>query len=526
MQKNNLSKQPIHSYKQRNIFILISVIAVGLFAYLAYLFPYMCDDWAWGSVEGMERLQSFFANYNGRYFGNLLVILISKSKFLDIVLMTLSYYGICLLCYKYTPKKSNATLLFAIVLFFAMPKDYFTQAVAWTSGYANYVPSALISGAYIYLMRNITGIKIPEYHRFLFVGTFIMGFSGALFMENVTLFNICLGFAVIFWSKVKFKKFYLPQVAFFIGSVIGALWMFSNGSYFAIVNGKDGYRSTPSDLASIIETAKSHLVSIVDFVIFSNWLMCIAATILLGALVYKYFKRTQTNERHNAGIVLCLTTNIISLIFIILENMYTYNTTLEYSFGFMQGKKFQVIVAFLYIISIALLVLMCVEKGRRFRMLLPFYCVPVVIAPLLLVNPVTARCFFAAYVFMMLFLVDLFGYIMREYKFSGFNFKAVTYFLSIILTIQAFIYISIFYPVHVCDIKRNDFAKLQAENGAKTVYTCHLPNLAYLWISSPSGQLYATRYKSFHGLDDDIVFEFVSIEELDKLIENYKIDKD
>ncbi len=507
------------SDKQKRNFIIISVIAVGIFAYLAYLFPYMCDDWAWGSSEGMQRLENFFRNYNGRYLGNILVILISKSKILDILLMSLSYYGICLLCCRYTIRKTNAALLFALVLFFAMPKDYFTQAVAWTSGYANYVPSAIISGAYVYLVRNITGPDTPSYSKTLFIPTLLMGFCGALFMENVTLFNICLGFAVIFWTKLKFKKFYLSHFTFFIGALAGAVWMFSNGAYRNIMNDADGYRNTPKTLEGIIETAKSHLISITDFVIFSNWLMCIVATILLAVLAYKFLKKA--DKARSIPVISALTVNIVCMVFIILENMYTFNTTLNFSLGFMQKPKFQVTVTFLYVISIAVLILFCVNKGRRFRMLLPFYCVPVVIAPLLVVNPVTARCFFAAYVFMMMFLTDLFSYVMRGFKISSINYKAVTYLLSLVLVLQTFVYVAIFYPVHTYDVKRNDFAKLQAENGAKTVYTCHLPNLSYLWISSPSNELYATRYKSFHNLDSDIAFEFVSLEELDSLIENY-----
>ncbi len=41
--------------------------ALLVFAYLKYLFPYSGDDWAWGSVEGLERLSTFFQGYNGRY---------------------------------------------------------------------------------------------------------------------------------------------------------------------------------------------------------------------------------------------------------------------------------------------------------------------------------------------------------------------------------------------------------------------------------------------------------------------------
>ena len=61
------------------------------FMFLAYLFPYTGDDWAWGSSIGLGRLKSFFAGYNGRYVGNLIVLLLTRSKLLDAVVMAASF---------------------------------------------------------------------------------------------------------------------------------------------------------------------------------------------------------------------------------------------------------------------------------------------------------------------------------------------------------------------------------------------------------------------------------------------------
>ena len=41
---------------------------------LCFLYPYTGDDWAWGSSIGIERLKTWFDNYRGGYFGNLIVL--------------------------------------------------------------------------------------------------------------------------------------------------------------------------------------------------------------------------------------------------------------------------------------------------------------------------------------------------------------------------------------------------------------------------------------------------------------------
>ena len=153
--------------------------------------------------------------------------------------------------------------------------------------------------------------------------------------------------------------------------------------------------------------------------------------------------------------------------------------------------------------------------------MLPLYCVPVVVAPLLLVNPIGPRCFFVAYLFMMAYITDLFAYLVKDYKTGDIRIKSLTYLGCCVFLCQAVIYLSIFLPVYSCNEKRNDFAKLQSDNGEKTVYICELPNKPYLWTSSPTNEPWIERYKLFYGLEKDVQFKFVTENELDKIIKNF-----
>ena len=44
---------------------------------LALSFPRL-DDLTWGSSVGLDRLSNWFAGYNGRYVGNLIVIALTR----------------------------------------------------------------------------------------------------------------------------------------------------------------------------------------------------------------------------------------------------------------------------------------------------------------------------------------------------------------------------------------------------------------------------------------------------------------
>ena len=82
----------------------------GIFVFLfilSYYFPYSNDDWVWGSKIGIERFENGFKDYNGRYLGNLLVILLTRSNIFKALLMTITYFGIGYFIKKIVNKKCS-----------------------------------------------------------------------------------------------------------------------------------------------------------------------------------------------------------------------------------------------------------------------------------------------------------------------------------------------------------------------------------------------------------------------------------
>lgn len=480
------------------------------FAFLAYLFPYTGDDWAWGSSIGMDRLKIFFAGYNGRYVGNLLVLLLTRSKLLDVVVMAASFSLVCFLSYTYSKDKSKASVLLAAALFLLMPKKMWAQVVVWTAGFTNYVPSALISVAYLVYAKEITGEKLSDRKDTLgqSLGLFFAGFCGALFVESVTVFHIALSVAVMGYMFLRFRKYRWGHVGFFLGSVAGTLAMFANSTYDRISQGEDYYRHMPVGLRDTVYFALDQARNILDFILSENLIFCVIVTGLL--LILTLF----SGKSGKKWVWLPAAVHVGSLLLLWQEDAVITRIIDSLALPKLITHTIPIVPPLLYVFSILIMVLCLVEKGRRFRMLLPFYCAVVSLGPLLVVHPVGARCVFIGYFFMIVFTVDLFGYLCARMHLGE---KWLCRALGLVVAAQLLFWVSIHYPVHYYDRLRLDYIRKQVEEGQKTVLICDLPNKAYLYDSLPDNETLAQRYQLFYGLDTDLEFEYVSCEELEQL---------
>lgn len=250
------------------------ILLLLFFFALALLFPYTGDDWAWGSQVGLNRLSNFFDNYNGRYAGNLLVILLTRSKLLDAIFMAFCFWLSCLLCHAYNQAQKAFLLPFSVILFFIMPTGLFQQAVVWTSGFCNYVPSGLCSLAYIVVIQSIFLGSYPSVPRYFIPAFLLLGFVGSLFVENMTLFHLCLGSTVIAYSFLRLKRVHPVSVAFLAGTIAACICMFSNSAYSSIASGNDNYRTMATSLSSLLYQSGTQLQGICENLFLSNILMC------------------------------------------------------------------------------------------------------------------------------------------------------------------------------------------------------------------------------------------------------------
>ena len=70
--------------EKRQVVICVMVIWL-FFVWIISRTPYGIDDWSWGTSGGVEDFLS--GRLNGRYVGNLLEIMVSRSQFLKTILI-------------------------------------------------------------------------------------------------------------------------------------------------------------------------------------------------------------------------------------------------------------------------------------------------------------------------------------------------------------------------------------------------------------------------------------------------------
>ncbi len=486
------------------------------FVVLTYLFPYSGDDWAWGSEIGIERLENWFHNYNGRYAGNLLVLLLTRSQILKVIVIASSLFLICYLPKAYTNSNRLTLSMFSAFLLLLVPKQIFVQAISWTSGYSNYIPPILITFVYFILVRNIFNVERPVYKKSLYIITFLMGFISTLFMENVTLYNIAVSFVIIGYVWYKFKSFYSIHIAHFVGSFIGAIAMFTNSAYGLIATDNDSYRSTALS-EGLFDTIITHTSVICEQFFVNNLPILIIITILCTILTILY-EKTVTNKKIKLCVRCSIFVNSICLFILFAKRQFT---SWVLAVGHSDSQLITTIaVAFVivvYCLSVLLIIILCVENiNKKLQILLPLFSVPVLIAPLLVVNPIGPRCFFPPYVMLLLFCVAMLDYIQNKINMTTTTDTGIqTVFLAGCIALFLFQF-SIYSVIHTYDQKRNEYVQKQFDLGYDVITVCKLPYTSYTWYGDPTSAPWDERYKLFWDIDENVTFEFLPYYQFNK----------
>lgn len=232
--------------KQLSFLYFFTVAFWGVFY---YFLPFAGDDWAWGSSVGLDRLSNWFDGYNGRYVGNLLIMLVTRSVVAKLIVCTAVMFLLVFVLSKIfdnvSKVKNSATnyiIAFSSVLLLVLPNQIafgelqpfqiFGSTVGWLSGFTNYVvPSALILVYYYYVTNSEIDNKL------IYGLLFFDGAVACLCVEHYTLFCLLFSFFTIAYRFFFFKKICKKSISFFAGSFVGALIMFTNSSYLSMQKG-------------------------------------------------------------------------------------------------------------------------------------------------------------------------------------------------------------------------------------------------------------------------------------------------
>ena len=493
--KNNKKKL----LNKENIFI---IIMFALLTILCYIFPYTHDDWAWGSSIGLDRLNSLFYKYNGRWAGNLLVLLLTRNRLIRAITISVTLSLIVFIIHKTISCKNRYSKYIIIALMLLMPVNIIAQSIAWTAGFSNYVPPVLITLIIIYLNKNIFEKQEVNINNKLILPLFILGFCGSLFVEHMTIFNVILSLAIVGYNAIKNKKIIWANVAYGIGAIGGAILMFSNGAYHAIATAEDTYR-TIEQSNIIIKALKTYFDSFCKLFIYNNTVLNIFISVICLILIYKYLKNNN-NKIGKKIILFC-----ISAVFIFFMSYTIFvkvagnsNILIKESYN----KYLQGISVIIYYISILLTIFLCIQdKNRKRRILFELISIIIISAPLLIVTPIGPRCFLPTYIFLTLFAVDTYDYLFDNTKMDS------SYILKMFIIMVLLYLLSIYGQVYLIDRERIDYSK-EHQNDTVIILP-KLPYENYMQVPNPQTEVFYERFKLFYNINEKSELKFIPYSE-------------
>lgn len=472
------------------VFIIFMLLTL-----LSFYFPYTGDDWAWGTSVGIERLNSFFRNYNGRYVGNLLVLALTRSLFIKSVIMSITMTALCYNIYIFINKDNKSIFWLSLIFLLLTPKLVFAQTVVWISGFTNYVVPTLFILMYFNLFKYVfTNEFIAKKSNYIYA--IILGFSNSLIMENITLFNICISVVFLIYTYWKQKKVDYAQICFLVATLIGTYFMFSNGAYSMIASSQDDYRSVAQEGNIVITSIRLYFDKIYTMFFTNNKLISIFISIM-GILTISNYKNK--NFKNNIYSVL----NVIEFMFIFycfFIIMKTINPNwmvlLDYT------KYIEGITVILW--CLALFVLVCIFFKNSIVMrkaLVAEMSFIILLAPLFVVNPVWNRNVFPLYI-----MLVILGLCLYEYNKDRFSFKIkhlmITSLASYLFTVSIYGY------VYYCDQRRID--QIEEDKVTQDVLEIEkLPYNDYLWMAEPNGEMWTDRFKLFYDIPESTELKFV-----------------
>lgn len=505
--------------KNWKLYLFYAFIFVFIFI-LSYYFPYSNDDWVWGSKIGIERFENGFKDYNGRYLGNTLVLVLTRSNLLKSLFMTITYFGIGYLIKKIVNKNNNGIMIFSILMLFLINRCVFRETIVNTSGFINYSFNmflVLIFIAYIKDVFKKVNFKEKWYNLILL---FLLGLSSTLFMEHITTYLLVLCTALCVYSYIKYKKIPKSYLIYFAGVIIGSIIMFSNGAYMHVVKGDDFYRTVTTKQSMIVTMARNYFNKIQNNAFSLNLITNLVVSILMIILTCKFIDNNKISKWKKYFLELLNLISIFYSVFLIVGNYFDFDIVTgssHYFVGFMTA---------IYCLALLLIILLIFfdkknyfDKVVGYKLLFYMGSVVIVLVPLLVLTPVGHRCSLPALIFYILFASELYNLLIEDK--NGHISKILFTLLIIVLSS----YLHIYHCVYLNNNERYEIVKKQVDDGMNPIYIRSTKYDKYIWKNNPVNDAFDKAFLLFNGFDVKAKVEVLKLDDLKyKLLfkNNYK----
>lgn len=474
-------------------------ILLAIFTYyliMSVLTPLIHDDLQWGSAYGIQMLKEGFQSLNGRYLGNTLEIVAVRFPFFRYVSYSLCAVGVIALIFQFTTdmKRQQCDRSFSYLLIFLfmllIPTTIYSQIYGWFAGFYNYVPATLCG---LYLLRCylklLEGWSLDSWER---RGALFVGLIGQWFMENMTIFNVVIVTLFIVGIWFKYKAISIDTIVLFFTTIIGATVMFLNPNYMEILAGHSNYQKISDSQHGMLSKVLGTLFSkFPDYIIFQPIVILTIIAVLLALFV-----------RHR---VVSRFQQWYYMIGLMSAPVYTLFIRIPFDFHDKQGDTgvalMNVIVGGLFFISVSMTILKVLPPGRMKRYcIVLLWAIPVMVAPLLIVQPMGPRNFYAVYIIYVIITMGLLSKVnIRPYRF-----------VLILTTMMATSFIIIFSIISIVQYQRIQSLETAIQhNPSLTSYTVErLPFESYMQHSSPYDEKKTEIFKTYWGVPKKVKLHF------------------
>ena len=488
------------------------VFYAALFLLLLILctqFPYVSDDWAWGSKDSIT---SAFHYDNGRYLGNLLGFIAAKSRVFRCLYtagVVTAIVGLCVHLSRVNAG-SHADIflgLTAAILLLTVSRNTFRQTIAWSSAFMNYGgPAALLLAAYALLHERARGK-----FNLLF---FFLPFAMSLFVENVTIGNLIFIIGWIVYGFIRGRKPSVNEWLYFAGSLAGSAVMFSDPGYSAIIwdtSADSNWQAETSSLGSMISTGLAALKDpMAHLLLGENLILTVFLTLNLGGVLLFALP----GGKRRIAAVLAYAWILGTTIFIIIRTVEP---------NWLSGFEIIDTAAAVFIIGYLLLIpvlIGCSElpNGDKERMIVTWLFAALITLPLLVADPLSARVFFPTFTLLTLLSLQLFAWSLARVRESApalcVRGRGVVLFLAaVILFVSWEHWFSVYAVINHYETERLKFVNTQEEEGIWPALLPCLPYGDYLIVSYPSTNYWMECYQRFNDINLDLKLNVCSFEE-------------
>ncbi|QBA74821.1 hypothetical protein EVE90_11005 [Lacticaseibacillus paracasei] len=472
-------------YFRTNRAFIYSIILTILFIIFLFV-PYSHDEWAWGTETGIENLKNLFQGYNGRYFGDIISLLITRNVAVKALVMSGSLVWLVKAIIDLMNRMNHKSLwpsmspFFVLGLAFLIPVTLFQQTYGWPAAFVNFVPP-MIAVVYllVYHLKDLdhelsTGKQIA-------VGVGIM-LGAQFFSENVSIYTVILGVMLMIDARMTTKRISPFHWAILFISLLGTIVMYLNPAYLKAATHPGDYKTIDLSVTFLLEKVRSTMIPN----IFTNYGVILSILAIVIAIL-------TIRSHQNLGLV-----QQFALIFVFALPTYGlfFNST---QLGpIWLDSLIVTLLAVVYCIALFYLVWLGTSGIKRRMALLSLLSAVLISSPLLMANPVGPRAFYGTFIFWILLIVICLAEILSTTP--EFINTINTLGMVTIISLLTFYFLVFAYQYHA-QIVRQNIIETQLENGKKKIVLPELPNTQFVWRTSSNDPWYWNpMFKKFYHI--------------------------